>query len=66
MLAFRKTMAFAARNALRAVIRSSPRNFSRRNASTVPSEVLNVQPTVEGLAKFVESEKALTHHAARL
>jgi hypothetical protein len=59
-------MSFAARNTLRAVIRSNPRhNFARRYAGTAPGDVLNVQPTSEALAKLAESDKAFTHHAAR-
>jgi hypothetical protein len=59
-------MSFAARNAVRAVVRSNPRqNLARRHASTAPAEVLNVQPSSAGLAKLLESDNALTHHAAR-
>jgi hypothetical protein len=58
-------MSFAARNAVRAVVRSNFRQtLARRHASTAP-EVLNIQPSSAGLAKLLESDNALIHHAAR-
>jgi len=59
-------MPLAARHTLRAVVRAHPRQtLARRYAGTAPSEVLDVQPSTEGLAKLFESDKALIHHAAR-
>jgi len=59
-------MSFASRIALRAVVRSKPRQaLARGYASTAPGEVLNVQPTAEGLVKLLESDKDLIHHAAQ-
>jgi len=53
----------SARNAFRAAIRSQ--TLARRYTSTAPSEVLNVPPNPEGLAKLLEADKALIHHAAQ-
>lgn len=58
-------MSFAARIALRAVVRSNPPKALTRNYASVPGVVLNVQPSTEGLLKLSKSEQALAHHAAR-
>lgn len=64
-------MSFTALNAFRSVTRSTPRvrpqAHTRRFAGAAPAEVVDLKPTPgPGLEKFLDAERALTHHAARV